>query len=467
MCNRSVVLLVTSFVLSLFAATPALAAPPVNDNRESAVTLSLPQSVTGSTVEATLEDGEPSDYQCDGSSKGSVWYRLSGVSGRIALTLQADGDLDATVTVFTRVRSQTESLDCGNTDGNGLGIAAFTASAGKEYIIRVSERHSSVSGTFTLKTLRAQNDAEAPGRHLPAKGHADTINFATNPSDAWSTKMRSGVTYRVNLATNDEGYCVRARIERGGDTVKRLNCHSGYTLITPRAGEGGRYTIFVETSSRRLSNQRYRLQVARAGSDDTGPGRFWPGNTKGGHLSGGGIDVSDLYNWDLDRRAIVELSVSGGFDLLLLSPKGRVLARGGNGESIERRMSAGQYFVVVRTTNEDSGSYKLRRVVRTITSTSVAFNGARDAVASSGQGIRVTGTVSPASSGRIELTIERFDPVFGWQFFRNTTGNASGGSYSTSFTAPGVGRWRAKAAFKGSRTANRSKSGYARLKVVR
>jgi hypothetical protein len=46
--------------------------------------------------------------------------------------------------------------------------------------------------------------------------------------------------------------------------------------------------------------------------------------------------------------------------------------------------------------------------------------------------------------------------VFGWQFSRESRAFANAGSASVAFTAPAVGRWRAKASYAGSRTASPS-----------
>ena len=54
------------------AAAPALAAPPPNDARSAAASLSPPAGVSGTTAECTLEAGE--DPSVSGSPvTGSVW----------------------------------------------------------------------------------------------------------------------------------------------------------------------------------------------------------------------------------------------------------------------------------------------------------------------------------------------------------------------------------------------------------
>jgi hypothetical protein len=68
-------------------------------------------------------------------------------------------------------------------------------------------------------------------------------------------------------------------------------------------------------------------------------------------------------------------------------------------------------------------------------------------------------------SGPVSVVIERFDPVFGWQFYRETQALVSGGLASVPFTPPAVGSWRAKATYEGSRTASPSAVGFTYLLV--
>ena len=74
-------------------------------------------------------------------------------------------------------------------------------------------------------------------------------------------------------------------------------------------------------------------------------------------------------------------------------------------------------------------------------------------------------SVTPALSGPVTLEVERFDPVFGWQFCRQLHGFVSGARASLPFTPPAVGRWRVRAAFAGSRTASPSNAGFRYLTV--
>src|SRR3954449_5573273 len=84
---------------ALALALPAAAAPPANDDRADAQSITLPANVTGTTAEATRETNEPTE-RCQ-SSAGSVWYSYAApANGRVAIDLQAQGKLDAAVEVF-------------------------------------------------------------------------------------------------------------------------------------------------------------------------------------------------------------------------------------------------------------------------------------------------------------------------------------------------------------------------------
>ena len=108
------------------------------------------------------------------------------------------------------------------------------------------------------------------------------------------------------------------------------------------------------------------------------------------------------------------------------------------------------------------GNFTLVRESRTITSTSLSFSSSK---AAPGEGLGIDVKVSPAASGPVVVEIERFDPVFGWQFYRQETAFVGEGSASIPFTPPAVGQWRAKATYEGSRTSSPSAVGFSYLLV--
>jgi hypothetical protein len=288
-------------------------------------------------------------------------------------------------------------------------------------------------------------------------------------ADAWAVSMSAGHSYRINLSQPEQG-CVSVALYPAGTRgdfddatpVKQLRC-GGYMLYTPKAGEGGRFSLLVFAQSNRRGLQPYRLEVAGAGADDTAPGLELANYEHArGSLKATGIDVVDLYRFSIDRRSDVKVTLRGhAFALQLLDDKGHRLATGDEGE-LERRIAPGRYFVAVRAEGRDGGAYVLTRAARTITRTSVDMPNR----AAPGESLRVSVRVGPNASGPVQITIQRFDPLAGWQFFRQVTVNASGGSGGYAFTPPAVGRWRATAAFLGTRSAAPSEAGFAGVLVA-
>ena len=130
------------------------------------------------------------------------------------------------------------------------------------------------------------------------------------------------------------------------EPVDVLPC-DGYRLFTPGAGQAGRYSFQVRAARRGSGTQRYHFDVARAGPDDTSPGIFVRNYQKvRGALHGSGIDVVDLYRFDVVKKSNLDLRLqtNGKLDLILLNDKGRRLfcACGEEaGATVERQIGAG------------------------------------------------------------------------------------------------------------------------------
>jgi hypothetical protein len=463
---------VAAVVATAFLLLPAAAsaAAPSNDNRANPRELSLPASVTGTTVDSTLETDEPASCA---ALKGSVWYSLTAASdGRIVTSVDNAGNLDGTLQVFERRRSQLRPVDCETTDEDGKASLSFKPTKGVSYVVRVGQLSNSVPGTFRLDVFAPEPPARGPGPQLPGAGVTRTLDSVQDTDDAWSMRMHSGTSYRVNLAASGEGVCVALELYppgtrnfEGASPVKRLRC-GGYILFTPGAGEGGRYSMRAVAAPRRRGDQRYHLQAARALTDDTAPGLFLGNYQRArGSLQGRGVDVVDLYRFDVVRRSDLKLALKGGdFELLLLSDKGHRIetTSSEDGGDLSRRISPGRYFAAVRSSSGASGRYSLSRTSRTITSTRIAMEGR----SSPGHRVPITVRVSPGASGPVTITIQRFDPLGGWLFFRQVRTRSSGGTASAGFTPTGVGRWRARAEFGGSRGAAPSETGFVGVLVA-
>jgi hypothetical protein len=434
--------------------------PPENDDRAGAVQLRrLPATVRATTLGATA--GESDGSPC-GLAGGSVWYRATGPdSGRALLRLSALNELDAVVAVFRRVRSRTELVGCAATDRKGSAVLGFATRRGATYLIAVGEQRNSPPGEFRLQIQAAEAPERHPGHALRRGGVRDSVNGLTDVNDVWSVRLRRGTTYRLAFSSSP---CARATLH-ARNRVVRLSCRA-HSMFTPGRDGGGRYVVEVQASPT-AARQRYRLQIAAASIDDIGVGaELGPGGARGS-LSPSGVDILDLYHFDVARlsEARLRLAQPSGraFQLIVLTDSG---ARLGTGEArFRRRLGRGRYVIAVEgPVGSRGGRYRLSLRLRDVTSTAVLVSGRSSAEISPGSSVTLSCLVSPSATGRAELQIDRFDPLTGWHFHRLVRTSAGA---SVSWRPPAAGRWRVRARFRGSSSAAPSRSGYAHILVAR
>jgi len=447
---------------------------PGNDDRQDAFDVgSLPAAVNGTTVGATVERTEPRSG-CARTGP-SVWYRFTvGAEPpkRLAVELNANGDLDAVVDVFVRQRSQNLPVTCELTDRRGNAALAFSPHAATTYLVRVAERSDSVSGSFGLQVFPLPPIARPPGTPLPRRGATGTLERVINATAAYSARLTAGNSYRLNLVGPLDLcmglgiYPPGTRSFDGGSIVGEIPC-SGYRLFTPRVS--GMYSFVVGVDAGRPGPQAYHLQIAPATDAETAPGVFLRNYQKvHGTLHGNRIDVLRLYSFDVTSRSNLRLALStrSRFDLELVSKRGRIIecacfSRGD--KLISRDLDPGHYFAVVRARDFSSGKFSLYRHSRLITSAAVTIDGVRSLHVSEGAPVSVHVSIAPAVDGHATVEIDRFDPTAGWQFYRLATVTVDDGSATLPFTPPYPGSWLFRATFDGSRTANPSTSKYANL----
>jgi hypothetical protein len=452
-------------------APAALAAPPPNDNRGNAQPVnSLPATLSGNTMEATREANEPEGDCAD--EGGSVWYRVPVQrDGRVIVGLNANGDLDAAVDVYRVQRSQLFNVNCDRTDAKGRAALDFAVKKGDVYLVRVAQLSNSVPDSFSLTLQLAQPDATPPGPALPAGGAGGSLDRVTNPSDAYSVRLRAGKSYRFNLSSRA---CTPLLLYAPGTRdfderpVRRLNC-GGYMLFTPDEGEGGRYTLLAVASGSKRKAQPYRLLAGRAGRDDTAPGVFIRNYARRkGSVSSGGLDVLDLYRFDVTKRSNLNLGVRSNSDIQvrLISAGGRRIASSFDTGEIVTQLRPGRYFAVVRAARGAGGKYTLTRVSRTITRTRTRLDGKRSETVAPGRTVSVQVAILPGTRGPVVVHEQRYDPVFGWQFVRTYhVRTSSNGTRTIAFHPPDVGRYRFRTDFNGTRGSSPSGSRYATLRV--
>src|SRR5215207_8979422 len=432
---------------ALFAGLPgsALAVAPPNDARTAPQELGpLPALARGTTAEATLEEDEPGSA-C-GPIKNSVWFSFTAPSSReLLVALDAAGDLDATLEVFARQRSQLTSLTCQMTNRRGEATIDADPTASTTYLVRVAPLANSVDDRFSLRVVLPDEPARPPGVHLPAAGGSGKLDRFANPDDAWSTRMLEGRTYRINLVTSGQG-CVHVALYAAGsfrgDPAQSLACDDHTVFAAPASG---RYTLHVRAPRASRVQLPYRLRVGPAGRDDSAPAVVLSDDRRvTGSLAGNELDALDLYRFTLARRSDlrVRLSTTHGFDLRLLSDGGRRLACscGSTGsKELTRRLSPGRYFIAVRAGDGAHGKYVLSRLARTITRSSVLVDGDRSATVAPGSTVALTLRVTPTVNGRAIMLIERYDPLSGWLFHSRHRRHVSNTGATVSFRPPFIG----------------------------
>jgi hypothetical protein len=462
---------------------------PANDALANAQPVgTLPATISGTTVGATTEPNERQSA-CGASTTNSVWYSIRLTSAhRVALDLTAAGALDATVDVYHAVRSQLESVGCQQTEGEGKASFSFKAAKNGLYDIRVAAVQGSQLAGFTLEVFTPTPAVHPPGAPLPAAGASGQVDPIQDVNAAYAVTLHAGVSYLVSLANETRrGACVNGTLfapgtssfgneepgeeeeERGSGGVLHLHC-GGYRLFTPGPGEGGLYSFEITPRFSHRGVQRFHLQIAPAGPAETTPGIALPNYAHAhGYLSARSVRVLRLYRMEVTSHSNLTLKLSAPesahFKLELRNINGDVIecdCEGNGSQTLSHQLRPGTYYAVVAARGETSGSFTLVRESRTITATSISFSTGQ---AAPGEGVDIDVKVSPEESGPVEVEIDRFDPVFGWQFYQEVHTSASGGLASIPFTPPTVGLWRAKATYNGTLTASPSAVGHTFLHV--
>jgi len=210
------------------------------------------------------------------------------------------------------------------------------------------------------------------------------------------------------------------------------------------------------------SSQSYRLRLGRAGADDQFPGDLLPNQRRvHGTLNARALDAVDVYRFDIVHLSTVSLTLTtaadNGIDLSLRTVGGRHVASatGSEGEtSLERTLPAGRYALQVRARRSTLGRYTLLRNARTFTRLRISGGG----TVVPGGSVTLELTLRPDESGPARVTFERLDPFAGWQFVSRVPARIVSGTGTIVFRPPTLGRWRARAEYLGTRTAEPSET---------
>lgn len=419
-----------------------------------------------------------------GAVAGVTWYTVRAPHrGAMVAKLVAKGELDGSVAVYRIVRSQRIPVLCAATNRHGRARVAWHAFTEGSYLIGVARRQSSAVGPYELTVLASEPAERAPGAALPANGVGATINGVLDTADAWSVPMTRGTTYRLNLTSTSRVGCIGYEIYRPGipsflhaDPVAKAPC-GGYSEFTPGLDGGGLYSVLVTTDRSDPLDHYYRLAVGAAGVDDGAPGvRIENGQYVTGSIFGRGLDAVDMYRFMVPREnelTTVELrqKANVGFDLLIVDETGRRVdaIREGRGLQVLRmHLPAGRYYAVVRSRGKSDGAYGLQLRVRDVTSTGITAGGATYVEAPPNVAMPISVHVAQAShGGRVLVEVDHFDPLSGWHFATELSGNLDASGTLTAFwMPPSVGHFRARARFVANPYSSFSESGYVRMHVV-
>jgi hypothetical protein len=274
--------------------------------------------------------------------------------------------------------------------------------------------------------------------------------------------MRAGRTYRIGFRSKP---CTRLEVRGPFGHLDTLSCNR-YTTFTPGPDGGGRY-VFEILAPPRLGVSAYSLRLAPAGADDVGVGSELQNlHTVRGTLAPAALDAVDVYHFDVAQRSDVRVRLSKAkdrqFTVQLLTDAGSVLTS--STHEINRRVHRGRYVVAVAGAQmAKPGRYALSLAVRQLTKTELQ---APDEEVLPGSPLTLTLTTTPAlQAGRVEIQIDRFDPLTGWQFNRKL--RVPAGQRTVTWTPPAAGRWRARAEFLGTLLASPSRSPYVHVIVAR
>jgi hypothetical protein len=393
--------------------------------------------------------------------EGTVWYRFTPPrTGLVVLRLQTARRLDAVLGVVERRGSSLRPVGCSATNDNGAAAGSFEGRRGVRYAVVVGHRAGQDPGPFTLKAVAAAPAEQMPGRTLAAAGTHGTLHGLTNVNDVWRVAMTPGTSYRIAFATRP-GVSLDLRAPNREGVLLRLE-GGGYRVFTPGRDGGGRYVLEVRAAPLDAS-QAYRLQVRPVEPDDVGVGvQIENRAPRRGTLAPRGVDVVDIYHFHIARTSDVQLSLTTQagreFQLQLVSDEGGAFAAG---TVVRRQLTPGRYVVAVAAPPGTAGGwYRVSLLVRDITSTAI---GASSSTVRLGATVVLRPRVTPSSTGVVEIQVDRFDPLAGWQFHRILRVPAGG---SVTWRPPGEGKWRARAGFLGSTSASPSRSEYVLIDVA-
>lgn len=199
-------------VLAAVVVPMGASAAPVNDNfADAQAIIGTTGTVTGSTVDATTETGEPSHGEF--ASGSSIWYRWTAPGDMTARLDLCESTFDTLIVVYTgtelsaltQVARNNDSFKCRR---YGRSRVTFSATAGTTYHIAVDGEFDE-SGIVTMKLidLRPPNDdfsyaKTLRGYAVSTEGNIDHATIEEGEPDPFGGRMAKSLWYRWTAQSN-------------------------------------------------------------------------------------------------------------------------------------------------------------------------------------------------------------------------------------------------------------------------
>ena len=257
---------------------------------------------------------------------------------------------------------------------------------------------------------------------------ADRVDPLYDQADAWSVKMERGITYRINLspakgaprlASTRPGPVVRIQQACRLPRVRRL------LHVHPGPDGGGTYSLLVSAPAGNAGDRR--LPPPGRSGPARRPGAGYPADSDAnvsGSLSGIGIDVIDLYRFDVSKLSTVQvdLTSSVGLQLALTTLDGTRIADTTPGSTLRKTLKQGTYLLAVSAPGRVGGKYTLALLVRLVTKTTLTADGKAKVTVPVGHPVVLQTEDDTGSRRRHRPSGARYqDPLAGWVFRNHGT----------------------------------------------
>jgi (2Fe-2S) ferredoxin len=277
--KRGIVFLVlATLAMSLFAIGPAAAAPPSNDDFDSATPVGeLPYETAVLANEATAASDDPN---CFGGAR-TVWYRVVPSTDMRLIVDTAGSNFDSTLGVYTGARGSLTQVACNDDHIRRQSEVRFDVTGGTPYHIMVGSLTTGVRGALKLHVRQgppaAGNDELAAAtaiQSVPFSDWLDTSGTTVDPGGPNCLGSRRSVWYSfvapedLSLLADTAGSSYDTTLgiwSENGDSLESVACVDDVDSLQAKAlfdAEAGKsYLMMVGDLGDRAGELRFSLDV--------------------------------------------------------------------------------------------------------------------------------------------------------------------------------------------------------------